>query len=81
MNLDKRINQITKHANDFYPKAIKSGETNKDIKQLIKEVLEYVKPERVDKFKLIDPYDNPDNLEGFNNATDEMEAKIKELGL
>lgn len=52
-------------------------ESRQDIKQLIREVLEYVKPEYWQVF-------TPDNMEtaqGFNEARRQMEAKIKELGL
>jgi hypothetical protein len=70
MNLDERIDEIVDPA-DFT--------TGAAIKQLIRDVLEYVKPEKVD-INFANHGDSAYNY-GINDAIESMEAKAKELGL
>jgi arsenate reductase-like glutaredoxin family protein len=51
----------------------------KKLEPILQMCLRECRPERVDKFQLVDPYDNPDNLEGFNNAIDAFEEKAEQL--
>lgn len=79
MNLDERIHEIHLAAYDFDSGKFAIDQAARSVKQLITDVLEYVKPKR-------DPVREDKEVTmgynaGFIVAVDEMEAKQRELGL
>jgi len=50
-----------------------------EVRSLFKDVIQEVLPEKKEWGKLEDPYDNPDIQEGFNEAIDTINTKVKEL--
>lgn len=69
-NLDERIKNCVERSN---PEYFDTDEAKELVKQLLRDVLEYVKPE-------YQP-DSSATLAGYNVAVEDMEAKTKELGL
>lgn len=85
MNLDERINEACGMTLDSEVNQHWREITQPAVKQLIRDVLEYVKPEvkiPLLKFTRHEPVAvDPSYRKGFEDALDSMEAKVKELGL
>lgn len=86
MNLDERIEaEIVKYGYGVDSQGYDEGreEAQAAVKQLIRDVLEYVKPERELAGILVDgkPIKADILITNNNRIIDEMEAKQKELGL
>lgn len=93
INVDERIRLVAtelfndghSHCDKDYCDMYLADAQYEPIKQLIRDVLEYVKPERLDA-ELVPPF-TMERLTAHANkhirskAIDEMEAKAKELGL
>jgi hypothetical protein len=81
MNIDERIAAIKVPGYDgaIHTSDTSLSEKSDEVKQLIRDVLAEVKPERIANEEITD-YKRR-NATTRNNVLDEMEAKIKELGL
>jgi len=80
-SLDERIEEyVDSHQyidGDLRP--VPYDEIYPEFKQLIRDVIQEVLPEKKEWGKLEDPYDNPDIQEGFNEAIDTINSNVDSL--
>ena len=77
MNLDARIEELVSEASSHNWQSTDYDEIAQKHKQLIRDVLEEVKPEHPSD----EDVERYESEAGYDNAITNMEAKIKELGL